>query len=412
MNNYKILQINTVCNSGSTGRIAEEIGLAVKAKGWKSYVVYARNGQPSHSLTIRIGNEWDICWHGVITRLFDRHGLGSKRATKKLVREIDKIQPDIVHIHNLHGYYLNYPILFDYLSQVNIPVVWTLHDCWAFTGHCSYFSLAGCDRWRTECFQCPLKKSYPASLLFDRSRKNYKDKKRFFTSLSNQTFVSVSAWLQKLVQASFLGEYPVKLIHNGIDTTVFSPKDDCVKKNVRKKYDLENRFVIIGVANGWYPQKGLPDFLTLNTRLDHTNFVIMLVGLTESQLKDMPPDIIAIPRTDSTDDLAALYATADVYLNLTYDDNFPTTNLEALSCGTPVVTYRTGGSVEAVNNETGFVVEQGDMDELVRLVKKIHKDGKYIYTNACRQRASMYFRKEDRYAEYLQLYENLLSEKR
>lgn len=400
----KLLQVNSVVNSGSTGRIAEEIGLTAIATGWESYIAYGRNDRPSKSELIKIGNDWDIKLHGLQTRLFDRHGLGSKSATQDLVEKIEKIKPDIIHLHNIHGYYINIEILFKYLQNTNISVVWTFHDCWPITGHCSYFSFVGCEKWKTQCFSCPQKTDYPASWLIDRSEKNFKLKKKLFTSLSNLTLVPVSKWLQDILSESFLQNYPIKVIHNGVNTDVFKPS---AGDAFRKKHCFENKFILLGVASVWSPRKGLKDFIALG-KLLNTDYQIVLVGLTKKQMEQLPDNILGIERTESVEELAEIYAASDVYVNPTYEDNFPTTNLESLACGTPVITYKTGGSPEAIDELTGIVVEQGNINKLVEAINQIIVKGKQFYTEACVERVHRLYRKEDRYREYIELYESLL----
>ena len=403
-----LIQINTCLNSGSTGRIAEEIGQIVMNAGWTSFIAYARESNQSQSHVIKIGNERSVIWHGLDTRLFDRQGLASRCATQQLIKRIEAIHPDIIHLHNIHGYYLNYPILFEYLSRAGIPVVWTLHDCWAMTGHCSYFTFAGCERWKTGCFDCPQKREYPSSLLFDRSRQNYADKKRCFNSVKNMTIVPVSDWLTNIVHESFFKDYPVHRIYNGVNTEVFSPQDN--KTTVRSKNGIHTPYMLIGVANIWSERKGLNDFIKLAGILPD-DCMIALVGLSEKQMRNLPQNIKGVRRTESTKELAELYSAADLFVNPTWEDNFPTTNLEALACGTPVATYRTGGSIEAVTPETGFIVEQGDIQGLLKVIEQMKSKGKKAYTIACRQRALDCFRKEDRYSEYLALYEELINNK-
>lgn len=403
-----IFQLNSVINSSSTGRIAEEIGqLAIKNE-WKSYIAYGRNERESQSERIKIGNDLDIKWHGLQTRLFDRHGLASKKATIGLVEKIQEIKPDIIHLHNLHGYYLNIEILFHYLANADIPVVWTLHDCWPMTGHCSHFSFIGCDKWKTQCDHCPQKKEYPASYLIDRSSKNYQLKKELFTSVPKMTLVPVSNWLADIVKDSFMKGYPIKTIYNGVDTTVFSP---CSNTETRQRYKIpKNTFVMLGVASIWSQRKGLKDFVRLSESLKDDE-IIILVGLSNQQMKHLPPKILCISRTENVHQLAELYSLADVFINPTWEDNFPTTNIEALACGTPVITYRTGGSPEAITSETGFVVEQGDLKGIRNAIDTIKSKGKAFYVGACRERAVRMFNKNKRYTEYLQLYEQMLSEK-
>lgn len=400
----RLLQINSVVNSGSTGRIAEEIGQTSIAAGWKSYIAYGRNDRPSESELIKIGNDWDIKMHGVQTRLFDGHGLGSKLATKDLIKKIIEISPNIIHLHNIHGYYINIEILFNYLKTAHIPVVWTFHDCWPITGHCAHFTFVGCEKWKTQCYDCPQKTRYPASWLVDRSEKNYQLKKELFTSLPNLTLVPVSKWLSEILMESFLKSYPIKTINNGINTDVFKPS---TSKAFRSKHGLENKFLLLGVASVWSPRKGLKDFIELSSHLNN-DFKIVLVGLSRKQIEQLPNNIMGIERTESVKELAEIYSASDVFLNPTYEDSFPTTNLESLACGTPVITYKTGGSTEAIDELTGIVVEQGNIGKLIDTIKMVKSNGKQSYSEACVNRAHRLYKKEDRYQEYIELYNSLL----
>jgi putative colanic acid biosynthesis glycosyltransferase len=400
----KILQINTVINFGSTGRISEEIGLLAIQNGWDSYIAFGRYDRFSDSNKFRIGNDLDIIWHGIETRLFDRHGFSSVNATKQLIEKIKTINPALIHLHNLHGYYLNIEILFNYLSTVSIPVVWTFHDCWPITGHCSHFMFVNCNKWKTECYECPQKTRYPASYFIDRSKKNYVLKKELFNSLSNLTLVPVSEWLSSVLKESFLHKYPIKVINNGINTEVFKPSE---KFDFRLKYSLDNKFILLGVASIWDERKGLKDFIELS-KLLNSDYQIVLVGLTNKQIKQLPENILGVERTESVEGLADIYASSDVFINPTYEDNFPTTNLESLACGTPVITYKTGGSPEAIDDSTGIIVEQGNINKLVDAVNQIKSHGKQNYSDACVDRAHRLYRKEDRYKEYIDLYESLL----
>lgn len=400
----KLLQINSVVNFGSTGRIAEEIGQTALAKGWISYIAFGRYDRPSHSKLIKIGNEWDIRLHGLQTRLLDRHGLASKAATRALVQEIDKIEPDIIHLHNIHGYYINYEILFHYIKGVNIPVVWTLHDCWPITGHCACFTFVGCNKWKAHCFSCPQKNEYPNSWVIDRSEKSFNLKKNLFTSLPNLTLVPVSKWLADILKESILRDFPIKIINNGINSKVFKPVS---ANDFRIKYRLDNKLVLLGVASVWSPRKGLEDFIQLSKQLDK-DYQIVLIGLTQKQIRQLPVNILGIERTESIEKLAEVYAASDVYVNPTYEDNFPTTNLEALACGTPVVSYVTGGSPEAIDELTGIMVEQGNLQKLAEAINQIKAKGKQFYSEACVNRAQRLYKKEDRYGEYIELYDKLL----
>lgn len=397
----RVLQINVVANCLSTGRITEGIGLQAQANGFESYVAYGRFAKPSQNKLLQIGSRKDYLVHGVFSHFFDDHGLRSKTATKLFIQEMDKIQPDVVHLHNIHGYFLNYPLLFDYLREKKIPVVWTLHDCWPFTGHCAYFDYAGCNRWQSGCHDCPQKKTFPASYVFDRSRQNWLDKKRCFTSLDNMVIVPVSHWLGDLVKQSFLGKYPVQTIYNGIDTDVFKPADANI---ARGKYGWGRDKILLGVASTWSPRKGLADFIEL-AKILPVGYRIVLVGLSDKQQETLPGNVTGISRTESVRELAELYSAADCFINPTREDNYPTTNLEALSCGTPVITYRTGGSPESLANGVGQVVKAGDIAALWRAIQEMTSLDKSSYFQCCRQHAVANFRQQDRFREYIKLYQ-------
>ena len=392
-----LLQINETANSVSHGKIAEEIGKLAISKGWRSVIAYGRWATPSQSELIRIGSKFSVIEHGIESRLLDNHGLASRRATRTFIRQIEEIKPDIIHLHNIHGYYLNYQLLFKYLNETNIPVVWTLHDCWSFTGHCAHFVKAGCEKWKTGCYDCPLKNLYPKSFI-DRSNRNYSLKNELFGSNNNLHIVAVSDWLAGHVRHSFFKDKDIHVIKNGVDLKVFIPS-----------FCEDNRkHRILGVSSVWYKSKGLIDFCELWEMLDHEKYEIVIVGLTKKQIANLPQGIIGIERTESVKELVSLYSSADVLVNPTYADTFPTVNLEALACGTPVVTYRTGGSPEAVSPETGFVVEQGDINGLVDAIKEISAKGKSYYQSKCRERAEQLFDKNKCFEAYLNLYETLI----
>lgn len=407
------MQINSVVNWGSTGKIVEGIAQSAIAQGWKSYIAYGRSKgyeATSNSELIRIGTDFDIKIHGIITRIADRHGLGSVESTRLLIKQIEEISPDIIHLHNLHGYYLNIEILFNFLAARNTQIVWTLHDCWSMTGHCSYFDFIKCDKWQTQCHNCPQKKKYPQSQFIDRSYQNYKLKKRVFTSPENMIVVPVSNWLGEIVKKSYLCKYPVEVIHNGIDTDIFidiAHNADDVHTNYAIAKD---KFIILGVANLWEERKGLNDFIELSRRID-SDTVIVLVGLTVGQKSVLPSNIIGIERTQSIEELAALYRAANLFANLTWEDNFPTTNLEALACGCPVLTYNTGGSVEAVTPETGFIVPKGDLGGVLQSVEQVRQNGRENYRAPCRKWAVKNYNKHTQFSEYIKLYDQCLKTK-
>lgn len=402
----KLLQIDSCLGILSTGKITESIAKLAMAQGWDCHIMHGaryvgKTIQHHYQVSSLIGEYL----HYAESLLLDRHGLGSRLATKRIISKIKEIKPDIVQLHCLHGYYINYKYLFEYLTQTNIPIVWTFHDCWAFTGHCTYFDFVGCERWKTECYSCIQKHQYPKGILFDRSRKNYLDKKTLFNSVKNLTIVPVSYWLGDLVKQSFLNKYPIHVIQNGIDIDAFSPCDDF--EPILKKYEMIGKRILLGVASTWDSRKGLDDFIRLFSLLDK-NYQIVLVGLSQSQVDNLPVGIIGLRRTESVKQLAQFYSLADVFVNPTYEDTFPTTNLEALACGTPVITYRTGGSVESVSEDVGKVVAKGNIEQLRNAILEVISIGKTNYRDSCRERAVSLYNKDDRFREYLNLFHDLL----
>ena len=400
----KLLQINAVANSGSTGRIAEEIGRLVRANGWESYIAYGRWACASQSELIRIGHSFDTLFHAAQSYLLDRQGLGSALATRRLISRIREIRPDLIHLHNLHGYYLNYPILFKFLAAAGLPVVWTLHDCWSLTGHCTHFEHIGCDKWKSGCRDCPDLQHYPKSLFLDNSRVNYERKKQLFSGVKNLTLVPVCDWLNGIVQESFLKSVNRRVIVNGVDLETFQPIDSRAK--IERAFGANGRCLLLGVATFWNADKGLDDLLFLRRFLP-SRYLILLVGLTRRQIGELPEGMIGIERTEKVGQLAELYAAADIFIHPTYQDTLPTVDIEALACGTPVVTYATGGSSDIVSSDTGCVVDRGDRQALLDAVVQVAEKGKSFYTNACRKRAEKYFNKQDRFQEYLRLYDQL-----
>ena len=402
----KLLQINVTANRGSTGRIAEQIGEKALAAGWESFIAYGRDCGASKSKLIKIGSRLGVLWHALMTRITDKHGLYSKLATKRLVRRIEEIKPDIIHLHNIHGYYVNYKILFDYLRKANIPVVWTSHDCWTVTGHCSYFTFVKCEQWKTHCSNCPQKGAYPTSWVVDRSKKNHIDKKKYFSAVEKLTIVPVANWLGGVIKNSFLKDRRIEVIHNGIDITTFKP---CEYENLTTRYNLAAKSVVLGVASPWSTRKGFPDFMRLYDMLDSARYQIVLIGLNKEQIEQLPNGIIAFERTNSVEELAKWYSLADVFVNPTYEDTYPTTNLEAIACGTPVITYRTGGSPESIIPQTGRVVEPGDLEGVVSAIEELCAEDREAMRKRCREYAVNNFDKEQNYEEYLKLYENILN---
>lgn len=397
-----LLQINTVINSGSTGHIAENIGKLAISKGWKSYIAYGRNPKETASIPIKIGVKSSISSHVLITRLFDLHGFGSYFATKSLIKKIKKIKPDIVHLHNIHGYYIHVGLLFKFLKKADIPTVWTLHDSWAYTGHCAYYLKCMCDKWKTGCFKCHEKKQYPKSLMIDGSFHNFKKKKKFFT-LPESKFLKIvtpSEWLSKDVKLSFLSKYESIVINNGVDLDIFRP----MKSKIKEKHGIENKKIVLGVASVWSERKGLNDFIQLAEYVPE-NYVVILIGLSKKQIEVLPSKIIGIARTESQTELVQYYSAADVFFNPTYEDNFPTTNIEALACGTPVITYNTGGSPEIIDENTGYVISAGDLSSVVKICNKLDKS---VVSELCVNRAKKYYDQSLCFEKYFKIYESMV----
>lgn len=394
----KVLQINSVCGIGSTGRIATDIHNILIEQGHESYIAYGRDLPKNCDNVIKIGTRIDNYTHVAKTRVLDKHGFGSKKATIKFIDEVKELDPDIIHLHNIHGYYINIEILFNYLKIANKPVVWTLHDCWSFTGHCAYFDYAACNKWQKGCNKCPEKKSYPSSFVFDNSKNNYASKKDIFTGVDNLTIVTPSHWLADLVKESYLKEYSVKVINNGIDLDVFKP----TKGNFKEKCSLNNKYIIMGVASVWDRRKGLKYFIELADRLSEDE-VIVLVGLSEKQIKEVPSRVVGITKTNNIDELVDIYSSADVFVNPTLEDNFPTTNLEALACGTPIITFDTGGSPESVDTLSGIVIKDKTSKKLYESIQCLKRSNQYDIS-FLNKIANDKYDKKLKFLEYINLY--------
>lgn len=359
----KIVQINSFSN-GSTGKIMMNIYEKLEENNIESYVIWGRGRKPKNDKELIMNNKLGIYFHGLYTRLTDKTGFASSYYTKKMLRNLDSIKPDIIHLHNIHGYYINIELLFNYIRKNNIKVVWTLHDCWAFTGHCAYF-YNECDKWKTGCYNCKMINEYPKSYK-DNSKWNYNKKKNLFLGL-DMVLVTPSEWLARLVSKSFLKEYKVIVINNEIDTNIFKPR----KSDFREKNNLVDKKIILGVSNVWNDRKGLKDFIKLSKIIDNS-IKIVLVGLNDEQIKKLPNNILGIKKTENAIQLAEIYSAADIYFNPTYADNYPTTNIEALACGTPVATYNTGGSPECID-KNGFVFEKGEYSRIIDILDNLPK---------------------------------------
>lgn len=399
----KLLQVNTGVNTGSTGRIAEDIGKIMMSRGHESYIAYGRDSRPSDSELIRIGGRADMYLHGLKTVVFDRHGFGSARATRDFIRHVEHMAPDVIGMHNIHGYYLNIEEWFTYLASAGNPLFWTLHDCWSFTGHCTYFDDIDCKKWQTGCHSCPKLRKYPASYFADNSKSNYLDKSRLFNSVRDMEIIVPSQWLRDVVQKSFLSGRQVHVIHNGVNTRVFRPMDS----DLKERLSLKGKRVVMGCANTWDKRKGLEDLVKMRNMLPDS-IDIVAVGLSQEQIKALPAGIHGFSRTSGPEELAEYYNMADVFANPTYQDNFPTTNIEALACGTPVVTYRTGGSPEAVDAETGIVVDKGDLAGMGKAIQEVMSSGS-LTRERCRKRAEIHFDQHKQFSRYAEIFEKTTS---
>ena len=393
----KIVQINATCGIGSTGKICVGISELLTNKGVENYILCSKSN--SYPLGKQFSNNAYTKVQALKSKVFGNYGLNSKSETKKMIAELDRINPDIVHLHNIHGHDCNLEMLFTYFKKKKTKLMWTFHDCWTFTGYCVYFDIARCDSWKTECSNCPQRKAY--SFFFDRSKELFARKKELFEGL-DLTIVTPSQWLADMVKQSFLKDYPIQVIYNGIDLDVFKPVDNCFKE----KYDITNKKVVLGVAFAWGARKGLDVFTKIAEHLPN-DYKIVLVGTNDDIDKQLPKDIISIHRTQNQKELAEIYTAADVFANPTREEVLGLVNIEALACGTPGVTFRTGGSPECYNSDCGSVVECDDIDALEREIIRICEDKPYSKEN-CIAKAQE-FEKVKRFQEYVDLYERVLN---
>lgn len=403
----RLLLINVSQNWGSTGKISEQIGRIARDEGWSVYMAHgSRYVNPSQLNDILVSNRGEEYVHYGKSLLFDAQGLGSKGATRRLCNKLDEIKPDIIHLHIMHGCYINYEILFQYVHNHHIPIVWTLHDCWAFTGHCVHFGESQCMKWQTHCCQCPSKHTFPKSLLLDRSFRNFEKKRAAFLSADNMTIVPVSKWLGSLVEQSFLGKYPVHVISNGVDLDIFK----FVKSDLKGRLGLNNKFMLLGVAQEFGKRKGLLDFCRLSRNLDD-NFQIVLVGLSDKEKRQIEgANIMGFGQTNGVEELVEFYSSADVLLSLSYEETFGLTIAEGMACGTPAVIYDNTGQSEIVNEDTGIKVNTGDVEGVKKAIINVCTKGRSYYSQTCRDRVARLFNKDERFADYIKLYKKLLVE--
>ncbi len=398
----RVFQLNTFCGVKSTGRIAAEIAKLVKADGGECRIGYGVPGisPDSQPFAFHIGSKWERKVHAVIRKLLDAEGYGSWNATRKMIRELKTFSPDLIHLHNIHGCYLHLPTLFRYLRKADVPVVWTLHDCWPFTGHCAYFDYSGCMRWKERCHDCPQQASYPVCIGLDGSKRNHRMKQRFFQLPRSITFVAPCEWMTKHLSASYLGHYPTKVIVNGVNLDVFKP----TASDLRQRFGLQNKKICLSVASEWDRRKGLRYLCKAAERMGES-YAFVVIGLTDEQISELPSEMIGISHTANTQELAAWYTVADCMLNPTMEDNMPMVNLEALACGTPVVVFETGGCPEAIDETCGIVVPKGDMDALCHALERITSIERFT-ADDCINRARM-FDCRSTFQQYVELYKEL-----
>lgn len=394
-----LFQINATANWGSTGKIAEQIGNIAMLHGWDSYIAYGRHQNNSINKLIKVGNNFNVYEHYLENRILDNEGLASRCATKRLINKIKQLSPDIIHLHNIHDHWLNYQILFEFLNSIDTPVVWTQHDCWAFTGGCSYYSLNECFNWQVGCDVCPYKHK-----LFDRSKVQFDNRKQLFLSKKNLTIVPVSRWLEQQIRQSFMKDLNIIPIFNGVDIDVFKQQKGT---NIRQKYSINGTHILIAVATAWTKRKGFDDYIRLSHILPQ-DYTIVLVGLPNELAKDLPANIIAIPITNNVYELVDLYSEADIVLNLSYEETFGLTTVEGMSCGTPSIVYNSTASPELITPNTGIVVERGDVQGVLGAIDAILTLGKNYYSDECRKRAVELYDKQKSYEKYIKLYNELL----
>ncbi|MEE0079813.1 MAG: glycosyltransferase [Holdemanella sp.] len=396
----KVLQINSVCGKGSTGRIAVQISDYLNQHDVENYIAYGF-GKSDRPNTFCFGNSLDAHLHSFMSRKLGWQGKMSHIPTWHLIQYMERINPDIVHLHNIHGHYLNYKMLFQYLKKKNCQVVWTFHDCWPVTGKCAHFTEVKCEKWKTGCFECPQLDRYPDSER-DRSRKSYLEKKVAFTSIPNLHIVTVSNWLKSVAEASFLSNADIRCIYNGVDTERFSFH----KSSIREQYQLQGKFILLSVASVWNKGKGLDQFIALSKKLQEDE-IIVLIGVTPDQQKCLPENVIGIPAVSDQTVLAQWYSVADVYINFSIEETFGLVVAESIACGTPAIVMNSTACPEVVDADTGFVVEPLDIDAVQDTIEMIKTKGKETYSPKCKERIQQLFSLELMQRSYYELYKKL-----
>lgn len=399
----RILLINTFIGMTSTGNLTYDIYKTNIQNGDRCVIAYGRKDAKNCKDAYRISNLLDYSVHGLWTRITDRNGFASVGVTRKFIDFIEAYKPDVVHLHNLHGYYVNIELLFEYLTKKNIPIVWTFHDCWPFTGHCPYYSNIGCERWKTGCYHCPKQHQHPASYLLDNSKTNYAKKKTLFTAPKRMVITPVSDWLGNEVKQSFFKNCEIEVVYNGVDLSVFRP----TRSNFRERYGLIGKKILLGVAINWVQSKGLADLVELGKMVD-SQYKIVVVGVTEKQKKDLPKNILAFERTENVQELVNIYSAADVFVNPSREETFGMVTAEALACGTPAVVYNSTASPELISDDTGYVVEVGNIKGLYKAVQSILSKGDC--SKNCTSRAHELFDKRINQNKYREIYKRLIEQ--
>lgn len=396
----KIVQINCVCGNGSTGKICVELSELLTTHNIENYIFYSL-GKSDHPLSENYMSFFDVKLQSLKSKVFGNYGFQAKLATKRLIKKLDKISPDIIHLHNLHSHNIHLEVLFSYLKVKKIKIYWTFHDCWAFTGYCPHYDMIGCNKWKSEgCHNCQQKKDF--SWFVDRSKYLFEKKKELLADL-DLTIITPSNWLANEVKRSFLKNYDVKVINNGIDLSIFKP----IESKFKTDYNLEKKFVVLGVAFDWGIRKGLDVFIELSRCLDD-RFKIILVGTDKNIDKQLPNNIISINRTKNQLELAEIYSAADVFVNPTREEVLGLTNIEALACGTPVITFNTGGSPECIDETCGYIVEKNDIDAMKKRIIDVCLKKEFSELN-CQKKAKTFdmYKNFDKYIELYELNNNI-----
>lgn len=399
----RVLQINAVYGFSSTGRTTLELTNALIEQGHEAYVAYSNATITSHN-GYQIGGVLEKKIHGFLSRLFGNQGYYSTYSTTKLLEYIDTINPDIIHLRNLHDNYINVRKLMNYIAEHNIAVVVTLHDCWFFTGRCCYYTEDNCFKWKESCGSCPRLKKDNVSWFFDRSRKMLKDKEQWYSKINKFAVVGVSDWITYEARKSILkNALLIKRIYNWIDLEVFKPQDTIV---LRKKLGLEKTFVVLGVSQRWSQQKGLDVFIELANKVQDNTKIVLIGSIPNGTI--LPQNVICIGTTNSVAELAMYYSMADVFVNPSIQETFGKVTAEALASGTPAIVNNSTANPELIGTGCGYILENTDSTSILEAIKDIRTKDKSCYSSFCISHAKRNFNMSDRIKDYIALYERLI----